>query len=477
MGVERKVDHCLRLLDPGHPVLPVCLLLLDGIGEEPGVEVESDRRHVARLLAPEDVAGSADLEVRERDLEARPELRCVEDRLESLSSLVGEPLAAPIEEIRICPARRSADPTAELVELREAERIGAVDDDRVRVRDVEPGFDDRRADEDVRLPCREGDHHLLERTFRHLAVADDDPGIGQELAELLGLGLDRLDPVVDEEDLAAPVELAQDGVADEAGRRFRDPRLDRQPVFRWRLDDGQVPDACEGEVQRAGNRRCRQGEDVDLAPKPLEAFLRRDAEALLLVDDDQAEVAEHDVLREEAVRPDHEVDRTVGDAAHRALLVALAHEPGQQPNRQRERAEALPEGLEMLGGQDGRRYEDRNLLAVLDRLEGGPQRDLGLAVPDVADDETIHRPARFHVELDLGHGAELVDRLLVRERRLELALPRGVRREGVAFGPCPCRIQLEQLLGEVAHRLADASLRPAHSPPPRRDSWGCSPPE
>ena len=80
----------------------------------------------------------------------------------------------------------------------------------------------------------------------------------------------------------------------------------------------------------------------------------------------------------------------------------------------------------VLGGEDGRRDEDRDLLAVLDRLERGPQGDLGLAVADVADDEPVHRPAGLHVELDLGGGAQLVGRLLVREARLHLRLPRRV---------------------------------------------------
>ena len=61
-------------------------------------------------------------------------------------------------------------------------------------------------------------------------------------------------------------------------------------------------------------------------------------------------------------------------------------------------------------------HEDRDLHAVLDRLERRPERDLGLAVADVADDQPVHRPARLHVGLDLGDRPELVDRLLVRER-------------------------------------------------------------
>ena len=52
---------------------------------------------------------------------------------------------------------------------------------------------------------------------------------------------------------------------------------------------------------------------------------------------------------------------------------------------------------EVLRGEHGRRHEDGDLLAVLDRLERGPQRDLGLAVADVADDQPVHRPAGLHV--------------------------------------------------------------------------------
>ena len=48
-------------------------------------------------------------------------------------------------------------------------------------------------------------------------MTDRDPYARQQVAELLGLGLDRLDTVVDEEYLAAAVKLAQDGVAYETG--------------------------------------------------------------------------------------------------------------------------------------------------------------------------------------------------------------------------------------------------------------------
>ena len=58
----------------------------------------------------------------------------------------------------------------------------------------------------------------------------------------------------------------------------------------------QVADAGERQVERPRDRRRRQRQHVDLAAQLLEPLLGGDAEALLLVDDDQAEVAEPDVL-------------------------------------------------------------------------------------------------------------------------------------------------------------------------------------
>ena len=135
-------------------------------------------------------------------------------------------------------------------------------------------------------------------------------------------------------------------------------------------------------------------------------------------------------------------------------------EPRQQPDGDRERREALAERLEVLRGEDGRRDEHRDLLAVLDRLERGPDRDLGLAVADVADDQAVHRPAGLHVGLHLGDRAELVERLLVREARLHLVLPRRVGGVGVAAGGGPGGVELEQLLGQVVDGALDPLLRP-----------------
>ena len=56
--------------------------------------------------------------------------------------------------------------------------------------------------------------------------------------------------------------------------------------------------------------------------------------------------------------------------------------------------QALGEGAEVLLGEDRRRRQHQHLLAVVGRLEGGAQRDLGLAVADVAADQAVHRARR-----------------------------------------------------------------------------------
>ena len=57
---------------------------------------------------------------------------------------------------------RAADAAAQLVQLREAELVGAIDDDRVGGRDVDAALDDRRADQHVEPLVIEVEHHLLE---------------------------------------------------------------------------------------------------------------------------------------------------------------------------------------------------------------------------------------------------------------------------------------------------------------------------
>ena len=75
-------------------------------------------------------------------------------------------LPVRIEEVGVRGDVAPAHAPADLVELRESERVGALDDQRVRLRDVEARLDDRRRDEHVGVAGEEREHVLLELPLR-----------------------------------------------------------------------------------------------------------------------------------------------------------------------------------------------------------------------------------------------------------------------------------------------------------------------
>ena len=83
------------------------------------------------------------------------------ERFDPRARFVGHRVRRRHDQVTVRALLRAADAPAELVELREAEEVRAVDDHRVRARDVEPALDDRRRDEDVVAPLDEVEHHLL----------------------------------------------------------------------------------------------------------------------------------------------------------------------------------------------------------------------------------------------------------------------------------------------------------------------------
>ena len=138
-------------VDPDRPRRDPLLArqLGDDLLQHLDVELEAERGDVAGLLGAEQVAGAADLEVAHRDREAGAELRVVGKRREAGPGLGRQLRRLGVEEVGVRRNVAAADAAADLVELGEAERVGALDDQGVRLRDVEARLDDRRRDEHV----------------------------------------------------------------------------------------------------------------------------------------------------------------------------------------------------------------------------------------------------------------------------------------------------------------------------------------
>ena len=183
-----------------------------------------------------------------------------------------------------------------------------------------------------------------------------------------------------------------------------------------------------------------------------------DAEALLLVDHQQTEVAEAHVVRQQPVRPDHDVDVARGEPGDDFVLFLRREKPRQRLNAERVVREPLAERLRVLRREQRRRHEDADLRAVLHCLERGSNGHFRLAEADVAANQPVHRYRLLHVGLHLVDRLGLVGCLLERERGLDLVLPRRVRREGAAFAGQSLAIQDDELLGDLARRGAHARL-------------------
>src|SRR5204862_208575 len=153
---------------------------------------------------------------------------------------------------------------------------------------------------------------------------DGDPRLGYEPGQLGRDLADRADPVVHEEDLAVPEQLAPDGRGDLLLVVGADEGQHRVPLLGRGQDGGHLPDPGHAHFQRPRDGRGGHAEHVHLGAQPLEVLLVLDAEPLLLVDDHQAEPGEPGLRGQQLVRADDHVHGAVGQAALRARPLALA---------------------------------------------------------------------------------------------------------------------------------------------------------
>ena len=155
---------------------------------------------------------------------------------------------------------------------------------------------------------------------------------------------------------------------------------------------------------------------------------------------------------------DDAVDLAAGEAFHHLLGLFVGEEAAECLDPHGEPGEPVGEGVAVLGGEQGGGTQHGHLLAVLDGFERGAHSHLGLAEPDVAAHQAVHRVAPLHVGLHLVDRHLLVGRLGEREGVFHLVLPRGVVAKGVALGVHPALVQHDEFLGDLAHGAAHPRL-------------------
>ena len=178
--------------------------------------------------------------------------------------------------------------------------------------------------------------------------------------------------------------------------------LDGPPSRRQLVDHRHVEIAVEGHRQRAGDRRGGHHEDMGrlevLGPEP-RALL--DAEAVLFVDHDEAQVRELHAVLDQRMRADEYVHFARGDAFERSPALPGLRGAGQDGHLHVHSVEHLADGGVVLAGEDFRRGHHAGLEAVVHREQHRHQRHEGLAAAHVALKQAVHLESRHGVPADL----------------------------------------------------------------------------
>jgi hypothetical protein len=179
-----------------------------------------------------------------------------------------------------------------------------------------------------------------------------------------------------------------------------DPGGDRLASDRSGPQVGDVEVGVEDAPEGLGDGRRGHQQDVRRRPLRPEGLALGDAEAVLLVDDGQGQVAEGDGLLDERVGADH--DEPLGppidprprsaDGVERRASRGGPKGPGQERHRVAERLEEAGQRHRVLPGEQvGRRQQGRLPVRVGDARHRG-RGDRRLARSDVALEEPEHRP-------------------------------------------------------------------------------------
>jgi len=190
---------------------------VDGVIEQLKIHVEADREYISGLLPSEEVSSSSHFQVLHGDLESGTQFGEIGNYLQPFHRDFAESAFVRIEKKSEGLPVRSADPSPQLVKLRNPVEIGAINDNRVDIGNIDPILDDCRRDEDMEGAVNETVHYVLKLGGIHLSMGGFRQCFRNDRAyELLDLG-QALDPVVEIKHLAAPLQLAPDGARDDFG--------------------------------------------------------------------------------------------------------------------------------------------------------------------------------------------------------------------------------------------------------------------
>src|SRR5262245_20720325 len=169
--------------------------------------------------------------------------------------------------------------------------------------------------------------------------------LGKQIRQLERQPFDGLNPVMEEKNLSPALQLAQNRIADDLFVITSHVSLDRQPIRRRSCDDTQITNADQRHMQGARDWRWRQADHVDERAQLFQALLVDDTEAMLFVNDDQAQIFKLHILLEQSMGSDQNVDVTARSLLEDFRDLLGGQETADHFNAYRMIAKPLPKSL------------------------------------------------------------------------------------------------------------------------------------
>ena len=259
---------------------------------------------------------------------------------------------------------RPAHPPADLVELGQAELVGAVDDQGVGPGDVEAGLDDAGRDQHVGLAPDEGQHDLLELALAHLAVGHQRRRISGTSSRTRSAASSMVSTRLCRKKLCPPRARSRRRASTTRSSSYSPTwvAIGRRPGGGVSITlMSRSPESDIWSVRGMGV--ARHGQHVGAHPELAQGLLLGHAEALLLVHDDQPQVLRLHVHAEQPVGADEDVELAVAVAAQHLARLGRRAEAVDHVHADREVLEALAERPQVLLGQEGGGHQHQHLLA------------------------------------------------------------------------------------------------------------------
>ena len=131
-------------------------------------------------------------------------------------------------------------------------------------RHINAGFNNRGGKQQISFAVGKIVHHLFQMFDRHLPVRHQNFYIGNQLPQLFFHTENVRYPRTNEECLPVAEFFAVDGFFYHHLVKRHHKRSGCQAVNRRRADDTQLFNPGQGHLQRTGNRRCRQRQDMNV---------------------------------------------------------------------------------------------------------------------------------------------------------------------------------------------------------------------